>query len=208
MDKVSYCLGIVYGQDVRAMSDGKIDYDDFIRGMKVSMSLDAQEEIRKNLEIPEEEIRRILIEHHNRLNEKKQRALEEERKRTLKEGMDYLKARSGEDGVRVTRSGLQYKALVEGDGKQPSPHSRVKCHYRGWFPDGTEFDSSYKRGEPAVFGLDQVIRGWAEGLQLMKVGSKYEFTIPSELGYGEVGIPGHIPGNSVLNFVVELLDVE
>lgn len=201
MDKVSYCLGVVYGQNIYSLSGNKIDYDDFVKGMKVSMNQEAPE-------IPEEEIRRILTEHHNKLNEERQRIIKEERKHNLKEGMDYLKAHSGEDGVQVTKSGLQYKSLVEGDGKQPGPHSRVKCHYRGWFIDGTEFDSSYKRGEPAVFGLDQVIRGWAEGLQLMKVGSKYEFTIPSELGYGEVGIPGHIPGNSVLNFVVELLDIE
>lgn len=201
MDKVSYCLGVVYGQNIYSLSGNKINYDDFVKGMKVSMN---QEEP----EIPKEELQRILNEHHNKLNEERQRIVKEERENALREGRKYLKKHIKEDEVQTTKSGLQYKVLVEGDGKQPGPHSRVKCHYRGWFVDGTEFDSSYKRGVPATFGLDQVIRGWAEGLQLMKVGSKYEFTIPSELGYGENGIPGHVPGNSVLNFIVELLDVE
>lgn len=201
MDKVSYCLGVVYGQNIYSLSGNKIDYDDFVKGMKVSMN---QEEP----EIPKEELQRILKEHHDKLNEERQRIIKENNEIALREGRKYLKKHIREDGVQTTKSGLQYKVLVEGDGPQPGPHSRVKCHYRGWFVDGTEFDSSYKRGVPATFGLDQVIRGWAEGLQLMKTGSKYEFTIPAELGYGEVGMPGHIPGNSVLNFIVELLDVE
>ena len=201
MDKVSYCLGVVYGQNIYSLSGNKINYDDFVKGMKVSMN---QEEP----EIPKEELQRILTEHHDKLNEERQRMVKEERENALKEGRKYLKKHIKEDGVQTTKSGLQYKVLVEGDGKQPGPHSRVKCHYRGWFVDGTEFDSSYKRGVPATFGLDQVIPGWIEGLQLMKVGSKYEFTLPAELGYGERGIPGQIPGNSVLNFVVELLDIE
>ena len=201
MDKVSYCLGVVYGQNIYSLSGNKIDYDDFVKGMKVSMNQEKPE-------IPQEELQRILTEHHNKLNEERQRIMEKERENNLQEGRKYLNAHIKEDGVQVTGSGLQYKVLVEGNGKQPGPHSRVKCHYRGWFIDGTEFDSSYKREEPAVFGLDQVIQGWAEGLQLMKVGSKYEFVIPSELGYGKVGIPGQVPGNSVLNFVVELLDIE
>jgi FKBP-type peptidyl-prolyl cis-trans isomerase FklB len=187
----------------KLINSGVVDlnFDDFKNGVKVIYTNEtpevSPEEGNQVLEKFFAEARRLMEE-----NERK------EREENLKSGNDYLKNHSGEDGVQTTKSGLQYKVLVEGDGKQPGPHSRVKCHYEGRLIDGTVFDSSYKRGEPAVFGLDQVIPGWTEGLQLMKVGSKYEFTLPSELGYGERGIPGHIPGNSVLNFVVELLDVE
>ena len=97
--------------------------------------------------------------------------------------------------------------ISEGNGQQPTAHSRVRVHYEGRLTDGTVFDSSYQRQKPAEFGLDQVIAGWTEGLQLMKEGSVYELTIPPQLGYGEVGIPGHIPGNSVLIFKVELQKV-
>ncbi len=201
MDKVSYALGMSIAQ--KLINSGVVDlnFDDFKNGVKVIYTNEtpevSPEEGNQVLEKFFAEARRLMEE-----NERK------EREENLKSGNDYLKNHSGEDGVQTTKSGLQYKVLVEGDGKQPGPHSRVKCHYEGRLIDGTVFDSSYKRGEPAVFGLDQVIPGWTEGLQLMKVGSKYEFTLPSELGYGERGIPGHIPGNSVLNFVVELLDVE
>ena len=108
---------------------------------------------------------------------------------------------------KVTASGLKYKVIKDGDGNPPDKHGRVRVHYEGRLLDGQVFDSSYKRGTPTEFGLDQVIPGWTEGLQLMKVGSKYEFYIPSHLAYGEVGVPGIIPGNSVLIFIVELLDV-
>ncbi len=201
MDKVSYALGMSIAQ--KLINSGVVDlnFDDFKNGVKVIYTNEtpevSPEEGNQVLEKFFAEARRLMEE-----NERK------EREENLKSGNDYLKNHSGEDGVQTTKSGLQYKVLVEGDGKQPGPHSRVKCHYEGRLIDGTVFDSSYKRGAPATFGLDQVIPGWTEGLQLMKVGSKYEFTIPSELGYGERGIPGHIPGNSVLNFVVELLDVE
>ena len=102
---------------------------------------------------------------------------------------------------------MQYKVIKKGTGRTPTASDRVKVHYRGTLIDGSEFDSSYKRGQPAVFGVGQVIPGWTEALQLMNVGSKYELTIPSSLAYGERGTPG-IPGNSVLIFEVELLGIE
>jgi FKBP-type peptidyl-prolyl cis-trans isomerase len=120
----------------------------------------------------------------------------------------YLEENARKPGVQVTDSGLQYRVLEEGDGKQPSgPNSEVEVHYRGRLVDGTVFDSSYDRGESITFFLNSVIDGWTEGVQLMKEGAKYEFVIPAELGYGQRGAPGAIPPNATLIFDVELLKV-
>ena len=120
----------------------------------------------------------------------------------------YLDENAKKEGVKTTPSGLQYKVVKEGTGAKPGPTSNVKVHYRGTLTNGTEFDSSYARNEPAEFPLNRVIPGWTEGLQLMTVGSTYEFLIPSELGYGERGSPPNIPGNSLLVFQVELLEIK
>ncbi|TRW17255.1 FKBP-type peptidyl-prolyl cis-trans isomerase [Glacieibacterium frigidum] len=119
----------------------------------------------------------------------------------------YLKANKGKPGVITTASGLQYQVLTEGKGAKPTKSDTVAVHYEGKLIDGTVFDSSYQRGQPAVFPLDAVIPGWTEGVQLMTTGSKYRFVIPPELGYGKRGAPGAIPPNSVLLFDVELLAV-
>ena len=137
----------------------------------------------------------------------KEEAEKREKRKNLAAGREFLKKNAEESGVTVTASGLQYKVIRDGEGNPPGPHSWVKCNYEGRLIDGKVFDSSYERGLPAKFGLDQVIPGWTEGLQLMKVGSKYEFYIPADLAYGEVGVPGAIPGNSTLIFTVELLGV-
>jgi len=123
------------------------------------------------------------------------------------EGKQFLKENGAKDGVKTTASGLQYKVLLEGAGKSPKATDRVTVHYEGALIDGTVFDSSYKRGEPIDFGLNQVIRGWTEGLQLMKEGAKYKFFIPSDLAYGPQGSPGAIPPNATLIFKVELIRV-
>ena len=112
------------------------------------------------------------------------------------------------EGVKVTESGIQYEVLKAADGEKPKATDTVKVHYKGTFLNGETFDSSYDRGEPAVFPLNRVIKGWTEGVQLMSVGSKYKFTIPSDLAYGPVGNPPRIPGNSVLVFEIELLDIQ
>ena len=106
-----------------------------------------------------------------------------------------------------TTSGLMYKVLEDGDGKQPTRNDTVLCHYKGSLVDGTEFDSSYKRGAPARFPVNALIPGFTEGLELMKTGSKYEFVIPSEIGYGAAGAGGMIPGGATLIFEVELIDI-
>jgi FKBP-type peptidyl-prolyl cis-trans isomerase len=121
---------------------------------------------------------------------------------------EYLKENAKKEGVKVTDSGLQYRILREGGiMKWPNAHSRVRVHYEGRLADGTVFDSSYESAKPEELNLDQVIPGWSEGVCLMKPGAKYEFTVPPALGYGENGVPGHIDGNSVLIFTVELLEI-
>jgi FKBP-type peptidyl-prolyl cis-trans isomerase len=125
-----------------------------------------------------------------------------------KSGEGFLKDNKGKDGVKTTSSGLQYKVLQEGTGARPKATSQVTVHYKGTLLDGKQFDSSYDRGQPATFALNQVIPGWTEGVQLMNVGSRYQFWIPSDLGYGPQGSPPTIPPNSTLVFEVELLSFQ
>ncbi len=127
----------------------------------------------------------------------------------LEKGEAFLKQNSTKAGVKTTASGLQYKVLKEGKGKTPKATETVEVHYKGTLLDGTEFDSSYKRGQTIEFPLNRVIPGWTEGVQLMKEGAKYQFTIPSKLAYGERGTPGGpIPPNATLIFEVELVSVK
>ena len=122
-------------------------------------------------------------------------------------GAAYMAENAKKAGVMTTASGLQYRVITQGTGAKPTAADKVKVHYKGTLVDGTEFDSSYKRGEPIEFPLSGVIKGWTEGVQLMSVGSKFEFTIPSELAYGDREVGGVIPGGSTLVFEVELLDI-
>lgn len=124
-----------------------------------------------------------------------------------KEGEEFLRANASAEGVKVLSSGLQYKVLKSGGGKKPGRNSKVRCHYEGRFVSGHIFDSSYKRGEPAVFGVSQVIAGWTEALQLMCEGDEWELYIPYNLGYGEAGAGSAIPPCAALIFKVELLEV-
>ena len=126
----------------------------------------------------------------------------------LEKGEKFLTENKGKEGVKTTASGLQYKVLKEGSGKSPAAADTVTCHYRGTLLDGTEFDSSYKRNEPAEFALNRVIPGWTEGVQLMKEGSKYQFFIPSKLAYGTRGAGGVIGPDETLIFEVELLKIK
>ncbi len=132
----------------------------------------------------------------------------EKMEQAKKDGIVFLEANKKKDGVKTTASGLQYKSLVEGKGAKPKATDNVTVNYKGTLVDGTEFDSSYKRNEPAKFPLNGVIPGWTEGLQLMGVGSKYQFVIPSQLAYGERGESGAIPPNSTLIFEVELISID
>jgi FKBP-type peptidyl-prolyl cis-trans isomerase FklB len=125
----------------------------------------------------------------------------------LKAGKDFLEENKKKPGVIELPSGLQYEVIVEGKGTKPSASDKVTCHYHGTLIDGTVFDSSVKRGQPASFPLNMVIKGWTEGLQLMPIGSKWRFFIPPNLGYGDRQVGSHIGPNSTLIFEVELLGI-
>ena len=151
--------------------------------------------------------RQVMSGYFKAKEEKLQAERAEKGKVARQEGEIYLKENAAKEGVVTLPSGLQYLVLKEGNGKQPKATDRVKCHYEGFLTDGTLFDSSVQRGEPAVFGLQQVIAGWTEGLQLMKEGAKYRLFIPYLLGYGESGAGASIPPYATLIFDVELLEV-
>lgn len=157
--------------------------------------------------IEKEEIQTLLMSLDQQMKAKQQELATKEAEASLAEGQKFLDDNAKKEGVQVTESGIQYVVLTEGEGEKPSATDTVKVHYKGTFLNGETFDSSYDRNEPAVFPLNRVIRGWTEGVQLMSVGSKYKFTIPSDLAYGPVGNPPRIPGNSVLEFEIELLEI-
>ncbi len=193
--KVSYGIGMQFAKDMKN------------RGMDLDMKAFnlAVEDVFKGTKsrLTDDEIRAAF----QKISEEMMKKQSERAADNLKKGEEYLKKNKEKSGVKVTKSGIQYKVIKEGTGATPLAASMVKVHYKGTLIDGTEFDSSYKRNQPAEFQLNQVIPGWTEGLQLMKVGSKYELTIPSNLAYGERDNQS-IPGNSVLIFEVELLEVK
>lgn len=159
-------------------------------------------------QIEKEEVQAILmgLDQQMKAKQEEQAALGAEEAKA--KGIAFLEANAKKDGVKITESGIQYVVMTEAEGDKPASTDTVKVHYKGTFLNGETFDSSYDRGEPAVFPLNRVIKGWTEGLQLMTVGSKYKFTIPSDLAYGPNGNPPRIPGNSVLEFEVELLEIQ
>lgn len=202
MDKLNYALGLYVGTYMVRGGIEKVDsVDDFMAGINTVLN-------DTDLAIPQEEVNETLKSFFGEVLRKREEQEKKEAAENLKRGEEYLKENLTKEGVKKTDSGLQYKVLREGTlMKWPNAHSRVRVHYEGKFIDGTVFDSSYQRGEPVEFGLDQVIPGWSEGVCLMKPGAKYELTLPAHLAYGEVGVPDRIPGNSVLIFNVELLDI-
>lgn len=191
-DKFSYGLGMMIGERVLKQY-GEVNYDLLLQGMK------AQHQA--------QETKLTMEEAGNALNARLEKSFAEESEANRKRGEAYLKTNAEKDGVNVTESGLQYRVITEGDGARPAVTDTVTVHYRGTLIDGTEFDSSYSRGSPASFALNQVIPGWTEGLQLMTVGSKYELTIPYSLGYGERGAGGSIGPFEALIFEVELIEI-
>lgn len=159
-----------------------------------------------SLVFSKEEIQKLAQEGEQSLREKQQAAAQEKAEQNVEKGKEYMAENADKEGVETTESGIQYKVLEQGDGKSPAAEDTVKVHYKGTLIDGTVFDSSYDRGEPATFPLNRVIPGWTEGVQLMQEGGKYEFVIPPELAYGERAT-GAITPNSTLIFEVELLEV-
>ena len=194
MQKVSYIIGTQLAQNFK-QQEIDIQPEALAQGIK-----DVLQD--KELAMSQEEIQQTMMQFQMKMMQKQQAKAQEQEQ----EGQDFLDENKKKEGVKVTDTGLQYKVLKEGDGEKPKPTDTVKVHYVGKLLDGTTFDSSYERGEPATFQLNQVISGWTEGLQLMKEGAKYKFWIPPQLGYGARG-SRNIPPQATLVFEVELIEV-
>ena len=201
MDKLSYALGLSIGRQLSQMGVAELNADDFAQAVKDM--IDGKES-----QIPTNEAQQLLGEYFRQQEEKQRAEAAEKYKGAKSEGEKYLTENAKKDGVITLPSGLQYQVLQEGNGKSPKATDKVVCHYEGMLVDGTMFDSSIQRGEPATFPLNGVIAGWTEGLQLMKEGAKYRFFIPYHLGYGERGAGASIPPFATLIFDVELIEVK
>ena len=193
MDKVSYALGLSIGNNFQNSGIKKLQVEDFVKGLEDVLG-------EKQPAISYEEAKQVINDYFMKL--------QQERLEINKQaGAEFLEINRHKAGVVELPSGLQYEILKQGTGAKPSASDKVKCHYHGTLINGTVFDSSVQRGEPATFGVSQVIPGWVEALQLMPVGSKWRLFIPSNLAYGEHGAVDVIEPNSTLIFDVELLDI-
>lgn len=193
MEKLSYALGMVIGHNLKNMSVNEINAADFAAAVSDVLAGNTTK-------IDDAEAQQIV----NTFLQKQQKEMG---KAVREDGERFLTENAKKEGVTVLPSGLQYTVIKEGNGAKPLATDRVKCHYEGTLPNGTIFDSSYKRGEPAVFPLNGVIAGWTEGVQLMNEGAKYRFFIPYHLAYGERGAGQAIPPYAALVFDVELIEV-
>lgn len=193
MDKFSYAIGLGIGQNLLSMGAQNINVDDFASAIKAVLN---NEEPTMSHTEAREIVNTYFAELENKMNAT-----------NIEKGASFLEENKKKDNVITLPSGLQYEVLTEGTGKKAQATDQVKCHYEGTLIDGTLFDSSIKRGEPAVFGVNQVIPGWVEALQLMSEGSKWRLYIPSDLAYGARGAGEMIPPHSALIFDVELIQV-
>jgi FKBP-type peptidyl-prolyl cis-trans isomerase FklB len=199
-DKESYSIGFQVGSSMK--TDGvEVSFDRLVEGLK-----DAMEGEKPRLS--EEEMKKLVVDLRKRAREAQLRKIQEHSVKNLKEGEAFLDENKKKEGVKTTESGLQYRIMKEGDGPVPKATDTVTVHYRGTFIDGKEFDSSYQRDKPEKLEVDGVIKGWTEALQLMKVGSKWQIFVPSDLAYGRGGQGSRIPPNSVLIFEIELISIE
>ena len=194
-DKASYSIGLNVGMNMKRQNVD-VNQDAFTAGFKDALAG------RKPL-MTEQEVREAMMAFEKDMQQKQGEAAQ----KNSADAQKFMSENKSKEGVKTTASGLQYKVMKEGSGAQPKATDTVTVNYRGTLTDGTEFDSSYKRGQPATFPVAGVIKGWTEALQLMKVGSKYQLFIPPDLGYGTNGQRA-IPPNSVLIFEVELMDVK
>ena len=201
MDKLSYALGIGIGSQLAGMGAKELNIDDFAQAIKDVIS-------GSELKVDNAEAQTLVQNFFQEQEAKQQAAAAEADKAAKAAGEAFLAENGKKDGVVTLPSGLQYQVLKEGDGKKPSATDQVVCHYEGTLIDGTVFDSSYQRNQPATFGLNQVIPGWTEGVQLMQEGAKYRFFIPYNLAYGERGAGAQIPPFAALVFDVELIEVK
>ena len=201
MDKLSYALGIGIGSQLAGMGAKELNIDDFAQAIKDVIS-------GSELKVDNAEAQTLVQNFFQEQEAKQQAAAAEAGKAAKAAGEAFLAENGKKDGVVTLPSGLQYQVLKEGNGKKPSATDHVVCHYEGTLIDGTVFDSSYQRNQPATFGLNQVIAGWTEGVQLMQEGAKYRFFIPYNLAYGERGAGAQIPPFATLVFDVELIEVK
>ena len=201
MDKLSYALGLGIGRQLSQMGAADLNIDDFAQAVKDMVD-------GKEPQVATAEAQQIVEDFFRKQEERQRAEAAEKYKGAKSEGEKYLSENAKKEGVVTLPSGLQYQVLKEGNGKSPKATDKVVCHYEGMLIDGTMFDSSLQRGEPATFPLNGVIAGWTEGLQLMKEGAKYRFFIPYQLGYGEGGAGSSIPPFATLVFDVELIEVK
>jgi len=199
-DKESYAIGMSFGSSLRKQSV-EVETDILIRGMKDSLAGG------KTL-LTDDEQKAVLTTLQADIRKKQEEKMAQAGEGNLKEGQDFLAANKSKGGVVTLPSGLQYKILQAGTGTKPSTTDSVVCNYRGTLINGTEFDSSYKRGQPATFPVSGVIKGWTEALQLMPVGSKWQLFVPADLAYGTRGAGPGIGPNSTLIFEVELISIQ
>jgi len=203
-EKFSYALGMNIGSNLGNTLKNQsveVDWNLVSQGLKDSTG-------GGKTRLTEEEEKAVLTEVQNEVRKQQQEKMQEAGAANKTEGEAFLAANKSKDGVVTLPSGLQYKILTAGTGPKPTASDSVVCNYRGTLINGTEFDSSYKRGQPATFGVGQVIKGWTEALQLMPVGSKWQLFIPSSLAYGERGAGAEIGPNATLIFEVELLSIQ
>lgn len=197
MDKLSYALGHNIGHQLKEMGlEGRLVVEDFAAAITDIMQ-------NRPSQLSNGESQQVLDQFFTEMEQRQQA----EGNLVREAGEKFLADNAKRAGVKVTASGLQYEVLTEGTGRSPRATDTVRCHYEGRLIDGNVFDSSYRRNQPADFGLNQVIAGWTEGVQLMKEGAKYRFYIPYNLGYGERGAGGSIPPYAALIFDVELIKV-
>lgn len=196
LEKLSYSMGIFFGQSV-SRQGMELDKAAFLQAVEDVLN-------KSELKLSKEEMQKILTD----FQKKEQEELAAAASNNKKNGEKFLNENKNKEGVKITDSGLQYKIIAAGEGEKPSATSKVVVHYRGTLIDGTEFDSSYSRGEPATLGVNQVIKGWQEALQMMPVGSKWQIYVPSDLAYGQRGAGSAIKPNSTLIFDIELLEIK
>lgn len=205
-ERAGYVLGLIVAQTLQRMglppeAVGEFDEQAFVKGMSDTLKGSKPKLSRDDMQMTMMEFQKVV-------GEKVEKSMKEAGEKNKTAGEAYLAKNKAAEGVKTTASGLQYKVLKEGNGKAPAAADTVSVHYKGTLIDGTTFDSSYDRGQPATFPVNGVIKGWTEALQLMKTGSKYQLVIPSDLAYGESGAPPQIGPNSVLVFEVELISIE
>ena len=194
MDKISYALGMNIAQSLKSSGVETISYTKFAEGLEAAFE-------GKEGEMDAQEANQLLQQFFSELQAKQHEG-------NIKAGKDFLAENAKKEGIVTLESGLQYEVINAGEGSMPAATDQVECHYHGTLIDGTVFDSSVQRGEPAVFPVNGVIQGWVEALQMMPVGSKWKLYVPSDLAYGERGAGNHIGPHTTLIFEVELLAIK